>query len=375
MAAFPLGPSARVLGFFAVDRATGRARGAPVAAVAVVVAAALLAGAVGPAAGYVFWDRVGAFATSWDAPRWPTTAVPVRFLLDPRDAVAAGIGSAEDWRAIAREALDVWSDVPTATLTFDLEVGSGEQDMNDGVNHIHIALEAPFPGFSSANIDLRTGEMQDCDQIITAPSSDASFRALRAGLLEVMVHEFGHCFGLAHSEPHPISRAIGTSTRRYPAQWDEGFVPDPVMSYGWTKSWGGRLLAEDDIAGVSLLYPAPGYLSSRGALGGAVTLDGQVVPYAYVQAFHLTASGARAGPGAFTSEHGEFLLEGLRPGRVLLWVRPELLVGAHGWIYTPELADRRLVDFQDQWRWAEVTAGTTVHLTDIRVLASRAPFR
>ena len=191
-------------------------------------------------------------------------------------------------------------------------------------------------------------------------------------LLEIVaIHEMGHCLGLAHTEPHPMP--LWTD---HPVGKDPAFLPDPVMSY--SNSYAPSL-SQDDITAVSLLYPAPGFLETRGAVRGTVRLSGEIsggffngpVLFAYVQAVRPGGPEARAGPGpgVFTNEDGDFHLEGLLPGDWMLWVHPILIVrrNAHGnrgrSAYPREFADRL--------RWIEVAAGETVEGVEITVEPGR----
>ena len=91
-------------------------------------------------------------------------------------------------------------------------------------------------------------------------------------------------------------------------------------------SYGVPRLMPDDRIGVSLLYPAPGFLEERGSIGGRlVTSDGEPAAFLYVQSVDYASGTPVFGPGAFADERGQFLLDGLPAGPVHLWVRPTLL--------------------------------------------------
>jgi len=143
-----------------------------------------------------------------------------------------------------------------------------------------------------------------------------------------------------------------------------------VMSY--SNSYGLEL-PEDDTVPVSLLYPAPGFLESRGAVRGSVVLEERPAAFAYLQAVRPGASGilARPGPGTFADENGMFHLEGLSPGHWMLWVHPILITrrNAHG---MTELADEAgASDFLDQMRWVRIEAGEVLEDVEIVVHPGR----
>ena len=111
-----------------------------------------------------------------------------------------------------------------------------------------------------------------------------------AYVVDVLVHEFGHCFGLTHSAAYPD---IGFREQLSEVQ----LGLDPVMSYGvnptrrFEVTYGrGRrdLITRDDAAGVSLRRPRAGWLEATGSVWGAVLQDdGSPVRFAPVLAKRL----------------------------------------------------------------------------------------
>ena len=110
-----------------------------------------------------------------------------------------------------------------------------------------------------------------------------------------VAHEFGHAIGLQHSMTSAtMSTAVTRATMK------------------------GAPLAADDIASVSLMYPATGYAASTGTISGTVTLSNGGVNMASVVA--LSASGAAI--GTLTNPDGTYRIEGLTPGSYLVYVHP-----------------------------------------------------
>jgi Matrixin len=110
-----------------------------------------------------------------------------------------------------------------------------------------------------------------------------------------MVHEFGHTLGLQHSM---VSATMSTSRTR-----------------ATTKS---RPLAPDDIAGISLLYPAATLAATTGSITGHVRLNGNGVNMASVVALALngTAIGTLANPD------GSYRIDGIPPGDYYVYTQP-----------------------------------------------------
>lgn len=117
-----------------------------------------------------------------------------------------------------------------------------------------------------------------------ASYSDAFFLTL--------VHEFGHTLGLQHT------------------------LTSAVMSTAITRAtMKGAPLAPDDIAGISGLYPVPGYGASTGSITGTVTLSGGPINMASVVA--LSANGTAI--SGMTNPDGVYRIDGIPPGQYYVY--------------------------------------------------------
>ena len=316
---------------------------------------------------------------------WEAGDLPLRFRMLENENIPEQEGlDAARWREINRDSIAAWVDVPTAAIGMLLEaeaVLAGQASDTDGINTIGFSsnegfVDGWFSGF--ARSIWEDGKRIGCDIEISpyyferSPVDEPEQERRRVSdLYGIMTHEVGHCFGLAHTAMNPMW--LG---RPGPPEWERGMLPEgiatwqpnPVMSYG--SSFRSPDLTPDDIHAVTLAYPASGFLASRGAIGGRVVFpDGDPVPLAYVQTVDYSGATAAFGPGAFTDRRGQFMLEGLRPGPLHVWVRPLIASRAHGAL---ELAmEAGSLDLRDRQRWFRVRAGEITLVPDIVVERGR----
>ncbi len=77
-------------------------------------------------------------------------------------------------------------------------------------------------------------------------------------------------------------------------------------------------LGADDIAGISLLYPAGNYLSTVGSISGTVTMNGQGVNLASV----VVISPSNPAITTLTNPDGTYQINGIPPGQYYVYVHP-----------------------------------------------------
>jgi hypothetical protein len=110
-----------------------------------------------------------------------------------------------------------------------------------------------------------------------------------------IVHEFGHTVGLQHS------------------------MSSATMATALTRGTSKALpLSADDIASISLLYPASGFSKSTGSIAGQVTVLGNGMGLASVVA--LSANGTAI--GGMTNPDGTYRIEGVPPGDYYVYAHP-----------------------------------------------------
>ena len=331
-----------------------------------------------PAESYKFYGRSRSLAVSSpSAARWELTDTPIPFrLLEnahlPTDRLTPG-----SWRDLVRRGFAHWNEIPTATIAVHLEdeaYAADLADADDGLNTVGFTGDWDEDSYFIGNARTRfeSGRIVGCDirlnpllfdRLDDRARENPQKEMERLAWLEMVVaHEVGHCLGLAHSDLNPTWEARTDP----PAFVRDGFYPegvtalraDPIMSYGGWHDLVG--LTPDDLTAVSLLYPTRQFLESTGAVGGRITLpDGRGAPGAYVQiAGGASPAGPHYGAGAFTDGYGQFLLEGLPPGRHLFWIHPlgDLISQLPPARYeAAEVVE--VLDLRDRWFWAEVRAG------------------
>lgn len=202
-----------------------------------------------------------------------------------------------------RAAAKVWSDVPTSTLRIAYG-GVATADTAQATPGIDVIFSDEIPpglialGGPSSRGGPATGAGGDSflpiQRSVLMMRRDLSSRpSWSERFFETVVHEFGHTLGLQHTL---TSSTMSTEITR-----------------ATTKA---APLAADDVAGISVLYPAPAFLSGTGVVSGRITMGGTGINLASVVAISAT------GPAIseLTNPDGTYRLAGLPPGTYAVYV-------------------------------------------------------
>jgi hypothetical protein len=248
--------------------------------------------------------------------RWPQAEL--RYFITDRDA--PGVSAAQVRAAIDRAALS-WQNVATAEVAFEFVgftgLGPAEEDGVSTLGFEHRPDLDRTLGATSFLIDEATGQILESDILFNSAfpwSVSSAGEPGRFDLESIAVHELGHFIGLGHSglgetevRPGGGRRVLAAGSALFPIAFSPGTTA-------------GRTLHDDDVAGVSDLYPDADFAQRTGSIAGTVTKDGRGVLGAHVIAFHLE-SGRLVG-GFSVNGEGQFAIAGLEPGPHLLRVEP-----------------------------------------------------
>jgi Matrixin len=248
--------------------------------------------------------------------KWART--PVRYFVSDRGV--PGVTPIELQAAVAR-AFATWQAVPSASIAYQFVGVTGALPLEeDGQSTLGFLARPELDrvlASTSFLIDQSTGELLESDIFFNsgfrwsvAPAGESG----RFDLESVALHEIGHMSGLGHSalgetelQAEGGRRVIASEAVMFPIAYPSGNVS-------------GRSLRDDDVAGISDVYPDNDFTATTGSVSGTVTRNGRGVLGAHVVAFDLRTGSL---VGSFSlNDQGRFLIAGLSPGPHVIRVEP-----------------------------------------------------
>jgi hypothetical protein len=206
-------------------------------------------------------------------------------------------------------AAQVWNNVPTSSirLAYGGFYNPGTTESAPGIQ-IEFSDDIP-PGLLALSIPTVVGGFASAPSgtflpiylsIMQLPSdySNATYfggPSYSESFFVTLVHEFGHTLGLQHTLASSVMSTLTTSA-----------------------SSKASPLGNDDIAGVSLLYPTSNYLSSVGSISGTVQMNGTGLNLASVVAI----SPSNQAVSTLTNPDGTYQINGIPPGEYYIYVHP-----------------------------------------------------
>jgi Matrixin/IPT/TIG domain len=203
-----------------------------------------------------------------------------------------------------RAAADVWNGVSTSSIRLGYgglyndgttQTAAGIQiEFSDDIPPGLLALSAP-QSFGNLATDAQGTYIPVYLSIMELPKDLSQTPSYSEQFFITLVHEFGHTMGLQHT------------------------LASSVMSTYWTSaSTKAHPLGDDDIAAISLLYPATDYLSSVGGISGTVSRNGKGLNLASVVAI----SPSNQAIATLTNPDGTYQLSGIKPGLYYVYAHP-----------------------------------------------------
>jgi len=220
-------------------------------------------------------------------------------------------------------AFDTWEAVESASITFQF---SGQTNAEpfvffDFINTLGFVTDDPSlqgTGILAATdfiVFTFTGEIAESDILFNADvpwSANPNGQPGRFDYQSTALHEIGHFLGLDHSA---LAFAETRRGRRFVHEGSS--IMFPIAFPPGTIT--GRTLTVDDITGVSVIYPVGDFIASHASLSGTVTKGGEGLEGAHVTLFNpFTAESI----GAFADQDGNYRVDGLSPGPVIVRVHP-----------------------------------------------------
>ena len=224
---------------------------------------------------------------------------------------------------IIRESFQVWEDISSARVAFSYLGLTSTRTPSRGdrrnlvfFDETNAFLQAPrgsgIIAVTRLNSNALTGKITDADIIFNGLefrfSTDEEPVQGTVNLKDVAVHEVGHLVGLEHTPLDGPARLRPTMN-----PFNRGDGP------GF-----GQTLEADDIAGISCLYPTPGYAPSVGGISGTVSnIEGEGLFGVHVVAQSTeTETQISTVSGAYDGQGGRYRIKGLPPGPYRVQMAP-----------------------------------------------------
>jgi Matrixin/Carboxypeptidase regulatory-like domain len=251
--------------------------------------------------------------------KWGQDSMPVPWFfhnMPPKDFPLDSVIQA------TRTSFDTWENVETSGITFQYSGTTNAEPFVffDNLNTIGFIDDPSLAGtgvLGATNfiVFLFSGEIAESDIFFNnaAPwSVAANGQPGRFDFQSTATHEIGHFLGLDHS----ALAYVDTEGGRRRVQEGSAIMFPIAFPSGTTI---GRTLTADDITGASVLYPAGNFETDTGRMSGRVTKNGEGV-----QGAHVTTYNPFTGEliGAFTDAGGNYEVEGLSPGPIVVRVHP-----------------------------------------------------
>jgi len=223
---------------------------------------------------------------------------------------------------VTRASYDTWEVVETSGIIFQYSGTTSAEPFVffDFISTVGFVTDPSLEGtgiLGATNfiVHVFTGEIAESDiffnnDVLWSVAPDG--QAGRFDLQSTATHEIGHFLGLDHSalafmELRPMVRIVEEgSAIMFPVAFPRGTII-------------GRTLTLDDVTGASVLYPAGNFASDTATMSGRVTKSGQGLWGAHLTTFNPFTEEMI---GIFTDESGNYRIEGLSPGPIVVRVHP-----------------------------------------------------